>query len=261
FYAETTVDLATARQNARSEREDLIRQLGLWGQDLDFRLPNVLPALPRRPRALPGVEVEAIRKRLDLKIARIELEALRKSYGLTQATRFVSLLEAGPDLKTTEDRERGEVIRDRGFDVELQVPLFDFGEVRVRQAEQTYLEAVNRLLAEAVNVRSEARDAYRSYRSTYDIAKHYQREVLPLRKIIFDQTQLQYGAMQIDVFALLTEARQRIAANRAAVEAKRDFWLADSRLLATISGGETPSDADSPSQSSANTASSSAGSL
>ncbi|TAM16942.1 MAG: TolC family protein, partial [Candidimonas sp.] len=65
FYAETTVDLATARQNARSEREDLIRQLGLWGQDLDFRLPNVLPVLPRRPRTLPGIEVEAIRKRLD----------------------------------------------------------------------------------------------------------------------------------------------------------------------------------------------------
>jgi outer membrane protein TolC len=261
FYAETTADLATVRQNATSEREDLIRQLGLWGQDLDFKLPDTLPALPRRPRALPGIEVEAVRKRLDLQIARLELAALRKSYGLTQATRFVSLLEAGPDFKTTRDREKGETIRDRGFDVELQVPLFDFGEVRVRQAEQTYMQAVNRLLERAVNVRSEARDAYRGYRSTYDIAEHYQREVLPLRKIISDQTQLQFGAMQTDVFALLTEARQRIAANRAAIEAKRDFWLANARLLTTISGGGALGGSDSPPPSAATTVSSNTGSL
>ena len=36
--------------------------------------------------------------------------------------------------------------------------------------------------------------------------------------------------MQIDVFALLAEARQRIAANIAAIEAQRDFWLASADL-------------------------------
>ena len=57
------------------------------------------------------------------------------------------------------------------------------------------------------------REAYRSYRATYDIAGHFRREVLPLRQIIFDPSQLQANAMLIDVFSLLTEARQRIAAN------------------------------------------------
>ena len=56
----------------------------------------------------------------------------------------------------------------------------------------------------------EARDAYRTYRSAYDIARHYRDEVVPLRKIISDETLLRYNAMLIDVFALLTEARQRI---------------------------------------------------
>src|SRR5207237_7462384 len=115
--------------------------------------------------------------------------------------------------------------------------LFDFGEVRVRQAEENYLQAVNRLTAKAVVVRSEAREAYQAYRSTYDIARHYQREVLPLRKIISDETLLRYNAMQIDVFALLAEARQRIAATTAAIEAKRDFWLASADLAAAVAGG------------------------
>ena len=43
--------------------------------------------------------------------------------------------------------------------------------------------------------------------------------------------------MQVDVFALVTEARQRVASLRAAIEAKRDFFLAQSDLKATIDGG------------------------
>ena len=43
--------------------------------------------------------------------------------------------------------------------------------------------------------------------------------------------------MQIDVFALLIEARQRLAVLRAAIEAKRAFWLAKGDLQAAIIGG------------------------
>lgn len=176
-------------------------------------------------------------RRVDLQIARIELDTLAKSYGLTQATRFINVLDAGYADKITKDKETSERIRDRGFTVSFEVPIFDFGEVRVRQAAESYLQAVNRLAERAVNVRSEARDAYRVYRSTYDIASHYQGEVLPLRKIISDETQLRYNAMQIDVFSLLAEARQRIFATIAAIEAKRAFWLAQTDLRVAIVGG------------------------
>jgi outer membrane protein TolC len=237
FYAELTAQLATARQRASSEREALARWLGLWGNDLDFKLPNALPPLPRHARALPATEVEAVRRRVDLQVARMELDALARTFGLTQATRFINLLEAGYAEKTIKDRETGETHRLRGFDLELQIPLFDFGEVRVREAEATYMQAVNRLAERAVNVRSEARDAYRAYRSTYDIAAHYRREVLPLRKIISDETLLRYNAMMIDVFSVLAEARQRIAATVAGIEAQRNFWLAMTDLGVAVVGG------------------------
>ena len=107
----------------------------------------------------------------------------------------------------------------------------------MRQAGENYMRAVNRLGELAVKARSQARESYRTYRSSYDIAMRYRRDVLPLRKIIADEAMLRYGAMQIDVFALLTEARQRIAANVAAIEAQRDFWLASSELEAALVGG------------------------
>jgi len=235
FYADLTAQLAIARQRESSEREALIRAMGLWGTSLDFKLPNALPALPRRAQSLAGIEVEAVRRRVDLQVRRVELDLLAKSYGLTQATRFINLLNAGYADKL--EKRADERILMRGFDLQLQIPLFDFGEVRVREAEAAYMQGVNRLLELAVNVRSQARDAYRTYRSAYDIAGHYQREVLPLRKIISDETLLRYNAMLIDVFSLLAEARLRIAATIAAIEAKRDFWLAAVDLKAATVGG------------------------
>lgn len=245
FYADITTQVAGARQRADSERERLVRVLGLWGQDANVRLASALPALPGRPRTLPAIETDAVRRRVDLQIARIDVSALAKSYGLTQATRFISLLEVGGIRKTTRDAD-GTAIRERGIEVDFQVPLFDFGETRVREAEQTYMEAVNRLLEKAVNVRSEARDAYRVYRSAYDIAMHYRQEVLPLRKIISDESLLRYNAMQVDVFALLTEARQRIAATTAAIEAQREFWLASTNLFVAVVGGSPGEAGESP---------------
>jgi outer membrane protein TolC len=239
FYSDLTTRLASARQRASRERERLIRALGLWGNDLDFALPKALPALPKRALTLPAVEQDTVRRRVDLQIARIELATLAKAYGLTQATRFINVLDAGYADKITKDKETGNSIRDRGFTVSFEIPIFDFGETRVREAEQTYMQAVNRLAQKAVNIRSEARDAYRNYRTSYDIAGHYQRNVLPLRKIISDELMLRYGAMQIDVFTLLLESQQKISINAAAVDALRDFWLASTDLSAVIVGGGT----------------------
>ena len=237
FHAELTTQLASARQRADGERERLIRALGLWGGNLAFKLPDRLPALPARARALPQVEQDAVSRRIDLQRARMDAETLAKSYGLTKATRFVNVLDAGYADKITKNKDTGERTHDRGFTVSLEVPLFDFGEGKLREAEATYMQAVNRLAEKAVNVRSEAREAYRNYRATYDIARHYQKDVLPLRKTISDEMMLRYGAMQVDVFALLAEARQKIAVNSAAADALRDFWLASAELSTVVTGG------------------------
>ncbi|MEY9123948.1 outer membrane protein TolC [Bradyrhizobium yuanmingense] len=239
FYAETTADLASARQAAASAREKLARQMGLWDDGLDFRLPNQLPPLPRRPLALPTIEADAVAHRLDLQIARLELAALAKALNLTEATRFVTLLDIAGISRRTQDPE-GPPFRERGFDLTFQIPIFDGGEVRVRQAAETYNLAFNRLTERAVNVRSEARDAYRVYRSTYDIAGHYQREIIPLRKIITEEMQLRFSSMQVDIFALLTEARQRLAALRGAIDARQRFFLAQADLQTAVNGGGLP---------------------
>ena len=256
FTAEVGGQLAQARLSQRLERERLNQALGLWGAQIKYKLPDKLPALPPKPKVDNDIETEAILCRVDLEIARMEVAILAKEFGLTHTTRFVDVLDVrgirrlekadvtdvdytlapGPSLTKTTAR-RTEKIRWRGLDVDFQIPIYDFGEVRMRRAEEIYMGAVNRVIDKAVNVRSEARQAYQAYRGNYDVVRHYEREILPLRQIISEQTLLNYNGMLVDVFALLTDARARIDANILAVNARRDFWLAKVDLHTAVVGG------------------------
>lgn len=244
FTAELGAQLATARLRKQADREQLTRLMGLWGSDTGYRLPAKLPSLPKRPQSIGDIEAEALEKRIDLAIGRMELDNLAKSYGLTRVTRLVNVLELrgiSKDEWKDEVTPSGDVEREktdwRGFEFEFQIPIFDFGEARTRLAEETYMQAVHRLAEKAVNVRSEVRTAYASYRGSFDIARHYQKEILPLRKIISDETLLQYNGMLFDLSQLLIDARDRIASNSAAIEAQRDYWLASTDLHTAILGG------------------------
>ena len=239
FHAEMAAKLASARQSASSERERLVRALGLWGADLSFVLPDALPNPPAHIRDMPKVEQEAVERRIDLQIARKKLDALAKSLGLAQSTRYVDLFQlSGLGLITRENVNGDKVtFNTAGAGGAIEIPIFDLGETRVRESEQRWLEAVNLLAQKAVEVRSEAREAYLAYRATHDIARHHQREIMPLHAIISDETLRRYNTMIVDVFALLEDARRRVLANGAAVEAKQDFWLADIDLRAAVAGG------------------------
>lgn len=244
FYAELSAQVALARLSVYREREALTRMLGLWGAGLAYKLPAALPALPRAPEALTDVEVEAMRRRVDLIILRYEIVTLAKSIGFVNATRYVSFLELG-GVYTNEvetDSTANQSIKDRaGLKLAVVIPVFDTGEARVGSAREIYMRAVNRLAERSVNARSEARVAYTAYRATYDIARYYQSRILPLRRQNSAEALLRYNGMLIDVFELLAEERERITANVASLDALRDYYLADADLQAAlIVGGTVP---------------------
>jgi len=246
FYAELSAQLAQARLRARGDREALTRFMGLWGGglwggDLDYRLPPQLPALPAEPETRSNVEIEAVRRRVDLVIARQEVATLAKSFKLDEATRYVSLLQlAGIYNGETTNNDVGtfDNVQRLGLDLDVSIPIFDSGEARLRGARETYMRAVNRMAERAINARSEARSAYDAYRSTWDIARFYQSRVLPLRRTISNEVLLRYNGMLVDVFELLIDARERIAASSASLEALRDFYLATADLQAALIVGD-----------------------
>ncbi|MDP1967013.1 MAG: TolC family protein [Reyranella sp.] len=244
FYAELSAQVAQARLSVNRERETLNRILGLWGADLDYKLPARLPALPTTPDPLSDVEVEAMRRRVDLIILRYEIVTLAKSVGFVDATRYLSFLELGLGYRNeVETNDAGEqTSKNRyGFELGIVIPIFDTGEARVTTARETYMRAVNRLTERSVNARSEARIAYATYRATHDIARYYQTRIVPLRRQISAEVLLRYNGMLVDVFELLIDERERIAANLGSLDALRDYHLAVADLQAAlIVGGTVP---------------------
>ena len=231
FYAETAAQLARARQMATVERERLTRLMGLYGDDLGFKLPERLPDLPADTPEMKDLEATAMAQRYDVQAAKRAAESLAESLGLTKATRFVNALELGP-ASTREDPERWK----RGFEISLQIPIFDWGGARVAKAEAIYMQSVHRVAETAINARSEVREAYASYRIAYDTAKHYRDEIVPLRKKISVETLLRYNGMLMSVFELLADAREQVMSVNATIEALRDFWLAENALQGTLNG-------------------------
>lgn len=244
FYAELTGETAKARLAAKLAKEELVRLMGLSGSDVDFQIPNRLPNLPKALIKRDAIEAEAIGKRMDLQVARLELQATAQSYKLENATRIVTDIElVGTWEKEREREEDGRIVSDisRTAGLEFTIPIFDSGQARLRKGELAYMRSANQLAELAVNVRSEARSAYVAYRSNYDIARHYRNNVLPLRSAIEQQSMLNYNGMITSTFELISDTREKIDSTILAVNAKRDFWIAEANLAPVIYGGSTGS--------------------
>ena len=231
FYADAALNVARAEQASARSREALTRLLGLWGAQTAYALPERLPDLPKTPDDQPDIEQRAMQTRLDVMGAKLGAESLASSLGLSKATRFINVLEIGAIRETSNEAP----VR-RGYEISLELPLFDWGTSRVAKAEALYMQAVNRAAETAVNARSEVRERYHGYRVSYDIAKHYRDEIVPIRKRIADENLLRYNGMLIGVFDLLSDARSQITSVSSYIEALRDFWLAESDMQMAMIG-------------------------
>jgi len=148
-----------------------------------------------------------------------------------RSTRFVNLLDV-----SWLHNQGADGARSNGYEIELQIPLFDWGGARVAKAEAMYMQAVQRAAGITIDAGSQVREAYSGYRTAYELARHYRDEVVPLKKKISDEQLLRYNGMLISVFELLADAREQVASVNAAIEAQRDFWVADAALQAALTG-------------------------
>ncbi|HJV60987.1 MAG TPA: TolC family protein [Albitalea sp.] len=231
FAEDARLQLVRARQRWVAARERLARALGMGAAEPALRLPERLPELPAAPAGSGDAEQAAVDRRLDVLMARRAVDATARSLGLTKVTRFVNVLDAGYQNQST----TGEARR-QGPEIELELPLFDFGTARLARAEATYMQAVNRAAQVATDARSEVREAYAAYRTAYELARHYRDDVVPLRKRISDENLLRYNGMLASVFELLADSREQIASVTGAVESLRDFWIAHTDLQIVLAG-------------------------
>ena len=241
FYADSVAQLAAAQHSALAAREALVRLLGLTdAQATQLKLPDRLPDLPKGVRAPDIVSSTALEQRLDVQLARGQLDAAGKSQGLNLLT---SLVDVELDIirSTTFDNGGGvgQASPKRGYELGIRLPIFDWGNARRDAMNAQSLAAANRYESTVRGATSQLRESYSAYRTAYDVARHYRDEIVPLRKTMAEENLLRYNGMLIGVFELLADTRDQISSVVAAINAYQQFWLADAALNASMTGKPT----------------------
>lgn len=231
--ADAAAQLARARQRAYAEREKLTRLLGLWGTQSQYTLAARLPEPPGQPMAETDVEARALRERLDVRSVMAETAYVADALGLVKTAGYLDGMTLAYKHTSTVDGE-GAREEKHGWELELPLPLFDWGTARNARAEAIYLQSAVRVRNVAVLARSEAREAYVGWRTAWDLARHYRDEVVPLRRFISDEVLLRYNGMLSSTWDLLGEIRAQSLAVNQALDSQRDFWLADADLQLTL---------------------------
>jgi outer membrane protein TolC len=232
FYADTASGQARAQHATVAAREALVRALGLTpAQATQLKLPARLPDLPSERKTAPQVTTQALAQRLDIKLA----DSQAQYYGATRRLNHLESVIGDIHLEGVRNSETGKPAQ-RGFEIELPLPIFDWGGAKRAEFAARQLAMQHRAEDVTRKASSQLREHYSAYTTTYDIAKHYRDEIVPLRKLIAEEMLLKYNGMLIGVFDLLADAREQIGSVISAIDAQRDFWLADAALAAAVIG-------------------------
>lgn len=235
FYSDAAVNLANKQHDFLSKKEQLVRKLGLSAkQAKQLQLPKALSPLPKGPMKT-GVVKDQGEQRLDIQLAKLQYEKLIDRYDLDQVHSFTDV-EAGIVYESKEDRQTGDKESADGFEIEIALPIFDWGELRRQGIEAELLQAQNQLVSVQRQASSYLRESYSAYRTAWDIAKHYQTEVVPMQEILAEENTYRYNGMFIGVFELIADSKNQISAFEKAIQAKADFWKAQANLDANLIG-------------------------
>ncbi len=239
FYADSSAQLAFSQHASTAAREELIRQLGLTdAQAEQLKLPERLPDLPQQPRSAAVVSTAASQQRLDVQIARSQLEIAGKAQGLNLLTSLVDV-ELAVRRDSVFKNSAGSGTSGQGFELAIRLPIFDWGDAKREAMNAQSLAAANRYDSTVRGAASQLRESYSAYRTAFEVARHYRDEIVPLRSAMAEENQLRYNAMLISVFELLADNRDQVSSVMAAINAAQQFWLSEAALAAALTGKPT----------------------
>ncbi len=203
-------------------REELTRELGLWGDAANYEIAGALRADPASGLDLERVESRAISASLDLAERRAHAAALARAAGV--ATLEARLPGASLGVGAMKDHDTSDWgVGPRGS---IGIPLGDSGGARRFAAESALAVAEADHYARAVLVRSYAR-TFRDRLRALDADARFARDVhVPAERRVVEETLRNYNAMQVGAFDVLRAQGIEIGAERHALALLAEAWKA-----------------------------------
>ena len=184
LYEQAKLDLARAEQRVLLAREALLRAMGLRNANAAWRLPEAFPELPPAEMDQQQLEQLAATQRLDLAIARRELDLARQRVPLA---RLAMLEETEVDFHYEREPDGA---RTAGPGIELPIPIFNTGRAARTRAEAEFLRAQHTLNALEAETSSILRAARASLAVARAQVEYYRDVIVPRRARIVELTKL-----------------------------------------------------------------------
>ena len=230
LYEQAKLDLARAEQRVLLAREALLRAMGLRNAAAEWRLPETFPQLPATEIDQPQLEQLAAAQRLDLAIARREVDVARQMVPLA---RLAALEETVLDVHYEREPEGEHTI---GPGIEFPIPIFNTGRAARTRAEAQFLRARHALNAIEAESSSQLRAARATLAEARARVEYYRDVVVPRRTRIVELTKLEHNAMLVGVFQLLQAKQNEMDARGDFIEAQREYWSARTDLDRALQG-------------------------
>ena len=234
LFEQSRLELARSETDLLDAREQLTRLMGLWGPQTNWRLPDRLPDMPADEIKLEQLEPMAIENRLDLAAEKKAVEALATALGITVDWRWVGQLEVGISAERETDR-----VWVTGPSLAIELPIFNQRQADIARLEAQLRRSQKRLMAQAIEIRSEVRTLRNRLIMQRNLVGHYRRTVLPLREKIVDLTLKNYNYMLTGAFDLIIAKQLEFEAYQKYLEAIRDYWMIRADMQRSL-GGRLP---------------------
>jgi len=229
LYEEAKLDYARAQLEAFDAREHLNALMGVWGRQTEWSVSAHLPEMPATEASIAHLESVAIANRLDLAQAGREVEVLSAALGFTRNWRFIVFARIGID---SERDTSGQWVT--GPELQIELPLFNQRQAAIARLEAELRASEDRLIALAIEIRSEVRAERTRLLLTRQVVDRYRTVVVPTYQRIVQLSQEQYNFMLIGVFQVLEARKEEMRTYRDYVNQVRDYWITRARLERAI---------------------------
>lgn len=229
-YLESKVALTQSQVEIIHLRERMNKLLGLSSSKLCWCIVDDLPELPEKEIPAAYLETVALSERLDLEIARWEVEKLARMLGLKSWWTYTN---AAAGISTEHEAEG---FQETGPAFSGAIPIFNYGQADRARLYAMRRQSLEREKALEIEVLSEVRSARDRLVVNRHLVLTYQKELLPLQEQIISTSQRFYNAMALSVYKLLETKRQEIQMQINYKITLRDYWISRVQLDRALGG-------------------------
>lgn len=244
-FLNRTVELAQVEIEIIHLREELNKLMGITGRDASWLVPSGLAKVSEAESSLEGLESIAIRERLDIQAARLEVERFEREFQTVQWWAFTRL-HLGVSTAREPDMASPQTT---GPALSGEIPLFNLGQAARSRVISEYRQAQSLLASLEIEALADVRAARDKLIVFRNQAVFYSNMVLPNQEQIVNSTEELYNVMAVGIYDLLDAKRNQFAAILNFQTALKNYWIAKVDVDKALGGkfdeyvyheGETP---------------------